>query len=177
MQIGKDSIASITYKVFNASTGVLLQDTGEKPQEFLLGHNLLLDGFEAHITGQSENQSFSFELKASEAYGPIDPHAIFDMPLSTFAEEDGRIDEKVVQVGHIFPMQDENGIRHHGKIIRKMKDRVTMDFNHPMAGKDLLFEGKIHSIRKAQPEELPHQCTCGADHHTSDTHHKSIFEH
>ncbi len=154
MKIQKDSIASVTYKVYNASSGALLQETGEQPQEFLFGHNLLLDSFETNLMGLEAGNDFSFEVKAADAYGPIDPHAIFDLPLSTFTEEDGTIDDEVVQVGHVFPMQDNDGNRHYGKIIRKMKESVTMDFNHPMAGKDLLFDGKIHAVRQATEEEL-----------------------
>lgn len=179
MNIQKNTVAAITYQVMNASTGTLLQDATAQDQEFLFGHGLLLDVFENNLIGLSEGESFHFEAKAAEAYGAVDPRAIFDMPLSTFAEEDGSVDDEVVQVGHIFPMQDENGYRHYGKIIRKMKDRVTMDFNHPMAGKDLLFSGKVHHIRAARPEEIPHghQCNCGIDHHPVEPQHKSIFEH
>jgi len=115
----------------------------------------LIDIFEISLLGLQAGDTFHFNAKADQAYGPIDPSAIFDLPLTTFAEEDGQIDEEVVQVGHVFPMEDKEGNRHYGKIIRKMKDRVTMDFNHPMAGKNLIFEGKVVAVRTARQEEIP----------------------
>ncbi|MDE5744511.1 MAG: peptidylprolyl isomerase, partial [Paramuribaculum sp.] len=44
--------------------------------------------------------------------------------------------------------------------------KVKMDFNHPLAGKDVRFKGKILTVRDATPEELQpaHGCGCGCDH-------------
>jgi len=156
MKIEKNCVASVSYTVFEIETNKKLQTVPEdSPQEFLFGHDLLLDVFEKSLLGLKAGDSFCFDAKVNEAYGPIDPGAIFDLPISTFEEEDGHIDDEVVQVGHVFPMADKDGNRHYGKIIRKMKDRVTMDFNHPMAGKNLRFEGRIFAVREAQPDELP----------------------
>jgi FKBP-type peptidyl-prolyl cis-trans isomerase SlyD len=156
MRIEKNKVASIFYTVKESKTDKVLQLIPEdQPQEFLFGHDLLLDIFESELVGLSEGDSFKFDAKAEQAYGPIDPSAIFDLPLNTFTEEDGQIDDEVVQVGHVFPMEDKEGNRHYGKIIRKMKDRVTMDFNHPMAGKNLTFEGKVVAVRAARQEEIP----------------------
>jgi FKBP-type peptidyl-prolyl cis-trans isomerase SlyD len=156
MRIEKNKVASIYYTVKEKNTNKVLQMIPEdQPQEFLFGNDLLIDIFETELIGLSEGDTFCFVAKAEQAYGPVDPSAIFDLPLSTFAEEDGRIDDEVVQVGHVFPMADNDGNRHFGKIIRKMKDRVTMDFNHPMAGKNLTFEGKVIAVREARAEEIP----------------------
>ncbi|MBU1370452.1 MAG: FKBP-type peptidyl-prolyl cis-trans isomerase [Bacteroidetes bacterium] len=156
MRIAKNSIALIYYTVKDKQTGKVLQQiSDEKPEEFLFGHELLIEVFEQQLLGKAAGDEFRFEAAKENAYGPVDPSAIFDLPLETFAEENGEIDEEVVQVGHVFPMADKEGNRHYGKIIRKMKDRVTMDFNHPMAGKDLIFEGAVVSIRAAEPDEIP----------------------
>ena len=156
MRIEKNMVASIYYTVKEGKTDKVIQMIPEdQPQEFLFGHDLLIDVFETSLIGLQAGDAFRFDAKADQAYGPIDPGAIFDLPLSTFAEEDGHIDEEVVQVGHVFPMADKDGNRHYGKIIRKMKERATMDFNHPMAGKNLTFEGKVIAVRAAHPEEIP----------------------
>jgi FKBP-type peptidyl-prolyl cis-trans isomerase SlyD len=51
-------------------------------------------------------------------------------------------------------MEDDMGNRHIGKIIRVMKESITMDFNHPLAGKDIIFTGKVLSVRKADGNDL-----------------------
>ncbi len=152
LKIGLETVAALVFTVKDGQTLRLLQEQ-TSPQEFLIGHDLLIEGFEQNLIGLSEGDRFNIQVKADQAYGPIDPEAIFDLPLSTFAEEDGHVDDDVVQVGHIFPMEDKDGNKHFGKIIRKMKDRVTMDFNPPYAGKDLLFEGQVVSVRHANESD------------------------
>ncbi|MCK9452773.1 MAG: peptidylprolyl isomerase [Bacteroidales bacterium] len=156
MRIEKDIVARIYYSVTDKASGKLLQQiTKENAEEFLFGQQLLIDIFEQQLMGKKAGDTFRFEASKDEAYGPIDPSAIFDLPLETFKEEDGTIDDEVVQVGHVFPMEDNEGNRHFGKIIRKFKSRVTMDFNHPMAGKDLIFEGAVLEVRQATAEDIP----------------------
>ena len=152
LKIGLETVAALVFTVKDGQTLRLLQEQ-TSPQEFLIGHDLLIEGFEQNLIGLSEGDRFNIQVKADQAYGPIDPEAIFDLPLSTFAEEDGHVDDDVVQVGHIFPMEDKDGNKHFGKIIRKMKDRVTMDFNPPYAGNDLLFEGQVVSVRHANESD------------------------
>ena len=71
-------------------------------------------------------------------------YAIFDVPLDTF-EEKGKIDEKMVKIGNVIPMTDNKGNKHFGEIIAISKNAVTLDFNHPLAGQDLRFTGKLIS--------------------------------
>lgn len=155
MPIEKNTIALIWYQVTDQADGKILQQLRpEQAEEFLFGHGLLLDAFEHQLMGKTPGEAFSFEVPCREAYGEIDPRAIFDLPLTTFADENGIIDDEIVQVGHVFPMADNDGNRHLGKIIRKMSDRVTMDFNHTMAGKNLVFSGEVVTVRPATNDEI-----------------------
>jgi FKBP-type peptidyl-prolyl cis-trans isomerase SlyD len=155
MRIGTNTLAIICYEARERETGNLLQQIPcEQPEAFLFGHGLLLDSFEKNLEGLQSGALFKFTVDSKDAYGPINPSAIFDLPLSTFAEADGNIDASVVKIGHIFPMADKEGNRHLGKIIRIMEGRVTMDFNHPMAGKNLVFSGTVVSVRLAEAHEI-----------------------
>ncbi|RLD84156.1 MAG: peptidylprolyl isomerase, partial [Bacteroidetes bacterium] len=116
------------------------------PVIFNFGTNILLPAFEKNLMGLSSGDSFDFVIKADDAYGPVDSYAVFDIPLDTF-EVDGKIDEKMIQKGNIIPMTDNEGQKHLGKIITILKDAVTMDFNHPLAGKDLRFTGKVIEVK------------------------------
>lgn len=179
MKVEKNTIVTVNYTVTDASTRRIVQQTSDNPEQFLIGHQLLIDVFENQLLGLEVGESFEFKVLPDDAYGPVDPHAIFDLPLSTFEEEDGTIDDDAIQVGNVFPMADRDGNRHFGKIIRKMAESVTMDFNHPLAGKELIFEGQIIAVRKAEHKDLPHEHSCGC--HSNDTEikpsEKSIFEH
>ena len=89
--------------------------------------------------------NFEFIIKAEEAYGPVDPYAVFDVPKNTF-ELDGKVDNKMLTVGNTIPMTDNYGNKHLGKIIKVLEDAVSLDFNHPLSGKDLRFKGHIVEI-------------------------------
>ncbi len=153
MKIGKNMVASVAYELrISGQDKVIETVTEDKPHEFLFGFDLMIPGFEDSLKGLKAGDSFDFSVKSDEAYGPVDTYAIFDLPLDTF-EENGKIDPEAVKVGNIFPMQDDEGNRHMGKIIKVMKDSVTMDFNHPLAGKDLRFAGKVIAVRLASLED------------------------
>ena len=117
----------------------------DKPVVFSFGINQLLPKFEEHLNGLEAGGQFDFIIKVDDAYGPVDPYAIFDIPKDTF-EVDGKTDSGILKVGNMIPMQDDQGNKHMGRITGIMEDAVSMDFNHPMAGKDLRFKGKVIEV-------------------------------
>jgi FKBP-type peptidyl-prolyl cis-trans isomerase SlyD len=60
------------------------------------------------------------------------------------------------QVGAMIPMSDSEGNHMQGKIVEVDEENVKMDFNHPLAGTDLHFQGEILDIREATEDELAH---------------------
>jgi FKBP-type peptidyl-prolyl cis-trans isomerase SlyD len=62
----------------------------------------------------------------------------------------------MVKVGNMLPMVDQDGNRMQGLVIDINDDFVTMDFNHPLADKDLHFVGKVLNIRNASADEIAH---------------------
>lgn len=151
-EISKGVIAKLYYQLSNARTGQAMGSFDE--QELLFGYGLLLDGFEENLQGLQSGQEFSFELSASEAYGEFNPKAIVFVPIENFADESGNLDFEALKLGNVFPMGDAAGNRYYGKIIEVQNDKVKMDFNHHLAGTDLLFTGKVISTRAATTEEI-----------------------
>ncbi len=145
MKISSGTKAKLIYSLKTSKGKVIEEIPTDNPAEFVFGIKQLLPDFEENLSGLGEGDSFDFEIKAENAYGPIEPYAIFDIPLDTF-EVDGKIDEKMIQIGNIIPMTDKDGNKHHGKIIKILKDAVTLDFNHPLAGENLNFVGKVLSV-------------------------------
>ena len=146
MKIGPQKTAKVIYTLTNAKNGNIIEKMSEeKPAYFLFGTHQLLPRFEQNMAELSAGDEFDFIISAEDAYGEVDPYAIFDIPLNVF-EVDGKIDEQMMQAGNVIPMTDDEGNKHHGEIVKVMKDAVTMDFNHPLAGKDLRFSGKILEV-------------------------------
>ncbi|PLW94577.1 MAG: peptidylprolyl isomerase [Marinilabiliales bacterium] len=146
MKIEAGKTAIVKYTLLNAVSGDKIESTSnEHPAKFTFGTHQLIPDFEKNLMGLSAGDEFDFIIDAKNAYGPVDNYAIFDIPLETF-EVDGKIDEKMIQVGNIIPMTDNEGNKHLGKITKVLANAVTLNFNHPLAGQNLRFIGKIIEI-------------------------------
>ena len=62
----------------------------------------------------------------------------------------------MLKPGSFIPMQDQDGHPLQGKVLSVGESDVKLDFNHPMAGKNLHFTGEIVEVRDASDEELNH---------------------
>ena len=147
MKIEAGKTAVVHYELSDADSNSQIETTTkDHPAVFKFGVNQLIPGFEKNLTGLKANDPFDFVIEANDAYGPVDPYAIFDIPLDTF-EVEGKIDEKMIQIGNIIPMTDNEGNKHLGKITKILDSAVTMNFNHPLAGMSLRFVGKIIEVK------------------------------
>lgn len=164
MNIAKDKMVSVVYELKYDDADAQLIEKVEKdnPLTFLFGAGKMLEHFEAKLDGLAVGDAFDFKLKADEAYGPVTEQAVVDVPLTAFAV-DGKVDEELVKVGNSIPMMDSYGNKLHGIVLDLTeKGDVKMDFNHPLAGEDLHFKGKVTEIREAKPEELAGNCSSGS---------------
>lgn len=120
---------------------------------------------EKAIDGLEKGGKFDVIVKADEAFGPYDPEQVAELPKDIFTV-DGKFDAEMVAKGNYVPMMTADGMRINGLVLEVTDDNVKMDFNHPLAGKDVRFEGEILLVRDATPEELSpsHGCGCGCDH-------------
>jgi FKBP-type peptidyl-prolyl cis-trans isomerase SlyD len=173
MKAEKNKVVSLTYRLTeNNADGVLIEEVKEnQPFVFLFGEGNIIQGFEQNVHNLAVGDSFAFGVKCSDAYGEYNQEGIVELPLSIF-ENEGILDTEICKVGNIVPMQNEQGHQFNG-IIKDVSDKnVTMDFNHPLAGMDLHFEGTVLDIRDATETELQqghlhsgsdegHSCGCG----------------
>ena len=178
MNISQQCFVVLSYQLrLNNSEGVVIETVDKsRPLQFIHGYGQLLPAFEKQLEALAPGQHFSFSLTSDEAYGSIREEAIVDVPLSSF-EINGKVDEQMIQVGKTIPMRDHHGNHMNGKITRIDDAYVTMDFNHPLAGQHLHFEGEILNVRQATEEELNqlnsgHSC-CGGDGQCEDGCHSS----
>ena len=124
-----------------------------RPLKFIYGTGRLLPVFESNISLLNSGDPFSFTLNSEMAYGDKREEMIINVPLSVF-ETDGKVNEDICRVGNEVPMTDSEGNPLSGVINEITDTYVRMDFNHPMAGLDLYFSGKIVEVREASESEL-----------------------
>ena len=157
MQVSKNKVVSLTYTLrLDNAQGETIQETGnDHPLVFIYGSGMLLPAFESNIANLKLNDNFSFGLEAGDAYGEVNPGALVDLDIDMFLE-DGKPNDELLQVGNTIPMQDSDGNRLDGVVVEVTDTQVKMDFNHPLAGKNLHFTGQIVKLRDATSEELAH---------------------
>lgn len=152
MKIAKNKVASLAYEL--EVEGKIADKAGkEQPLEYIHGTHMLLPRFEEEVEGKEPGEKFEFTLSAEEGYGAYKPEYKFDLPKSAF-EVNGVLQEQILQPGNLVPMLDRNGNVVRGLVAAVSEDKVSMDFNHPMAGKTLHFSGEVVAVRDASEEEL-----------------------
>lgn len=156
MAVSPNKVVSISYELRTEPNGPIAdQATKSSPFEFLSGHGNLLDKFEEHITGLEIGRTFAFILSPEDGYGEYEQEAVITMPKNAFVL-DGEDASDMIVLGNIIPLQDQNGHPFQGKITAISDTEVTIDMNHPFAGKFLHFSGEILGIREAHESELAH---------------------
>jgi FKBP-type peptidyl-prolyl cis-trans isomerase SlyD len=168
MKIEKNKMVSLVYELREGDSGGRVIETLDenRPLTFLYGTGRLLPNFESNINDLDTGESFTFTISSDMAYGERREDMIVDVPVSIF-ETDGKINEEICRVGNEVPMMDSEGNPLNGVINEITDTHVKMDFNHPMAGLDLFFAGKIVDVRDATDYELAgtmNSCSgCGSD--------------
>ncbi len=154
MKIAKHTVLSVTYTLV-VDGEIVDQAENDKPLSFIQGIGMMVPGFENNLEGLDAGEKYEFKLSPEEGYGPYSDEAVVDLPVSTFMV-DGKVNEDMLNVGQIVPMQDQKGNPLNGTILEASKETVKMDFNHMLAGKELNFKGEILEVREATQPEIDH---------------------
>ncbi|MBQ9193379.1 MAG: FKBP-type peptidyl-prolyl cis-trans isomerase [Bacteroidales bacterium] len=152
MKIEKNKVVVLTYDL-TVDGNVVDRATEETPLDYIQGMHMLIPKFEEALEGLEEGDGFAFTLTPGEGYGPYDDKRLIRLPKSAFTIQ-GEVREDLMQVGRILPMVGADGSIVNATVTEVKEDGVLMDFNHPMAGKVLHFEGKVLSVRDATEKEL-----------------------
>ncbi|HSV77355.1 MAG TPA: FKBP-type peptidyl-prolyl cis-trans isomerase [Bacteroidales bacterium] len=138
------------------SQGEIIESVEENlPAQFILGIGSLIPDFESQIVNLKQGEGFEFIIPSERAYGAFDEQAVVNLPKSTFIYE-GKELTHLLEVGNVIPMSDQDGNMINGKVLEVGFESVKVDFNHPLAGRDLHFKGTLLETRMATPEEMAH---------------------
>ncbi|MDR0686605.1 MAG: peptidylprolyl isomerase [Dysgonamonadaceae bacterium] len=172
MKISENKSVSVTYDLTvdneDGERELMESATRERPLTFLFGYGMMLEAFERNLEGLAVGGKFSFSLSPEEAYGVYYTENMVELPKKIF-EVNGKFDYDSVKEGQTLPMMDSQGRRMMGSVLEVKPEVVVMDFNHPLAGETLHFDGEIIDVHEATPEEIAAirnegSCGCGCDH-------------
>ena len=144
----ENCVVGIEYEVKEAgTTEVVDSNIGKEPLEFIMGKEQIIPGLENALVGMSEGDEGDIMVKSTDAYGEINEEAFQVLPRDQFAGVD--LIEGMTLYG-----QAEDGSQ--TQVIVKTFDEseVNVDFNHPLAGKDLMFSVKVLTTREATADEI-----------------------
>lgn len=110
------------------------------PLEFTVGEGQMIPGFEKNIIGMQKNQEKEFTIEAKEAYGEMNPNLVKEIPRKALPQDQEPKENMQLMVG------TPDGRQFPARISKVTEDFVTIDLNHPLAGKKLIFKVKIIEI-------------------------------
>lgn len=147
---------SVTYELYTESDGekeLAEKATVERPFRFVSDMGTTLDAFEAQIKHLRKGEKFNFTLSAGEAYGEFERKLVLELKKDLF-KVNGRFDSESVYQGGVVSLMNAEGARFNGTIKEVKEDTVTVDLNHPLAGKTLNFVGEVVENRDATEDEM-----------------------
>jgi FKBP-type peptidyl-prolyl cis-trans isomerase SlyD len=156
MKISEEKMVSLTYDLTVGEEGqieLMERATKEHPLTFMFGMGMMLEAFEKNVEGLKTGDKFSFILAPEEAYGEYVEENVVELPKTIF-EVDGKFDNERISEGQTLPMMDAQGNRLMGSVLEIKADVVVMDFNHPLAGETLHFDGEVVDVHEPTTEEI-----------------------
>ncbi|NPA81325.1 MAG: peptidylprolyl isomerase [Epsilonproteobacteria bacterium] len=159
----ENKVISIEYELREKGKDeVLDSNMGREPLSFVSGKNQLIPGLEKELVKLNAGDSATITVSPQEAYGEYDANALQAVPRSQFGDID-------LKEGMILYGQGEDGSTVQVTVKEFDDEKVIVDFNHPLAGKELEFKVNVLESREATPDEVisgqvgghDHSCGCG----------------
>jgi len=147
--IADDVVVTLKYSV-SVADQVVESSADDSPIQFIQGRGDVIPGLENALYGLSVGDQKEFNVAPEDGYGEVDPDAIAKIPKAEFPPE------IPLQPGVELRLKNEQGDELEAQIVAVEDEIVRLNFNHPLAGKELLFAVQVLDIRRATPEELEH---------------------
>ena len=138
LQITSGKTVKINYTL-TVDGKVVDSSEGAEPLKYVHGQRQLIPGLERALEGMKVGDEKESTIKPADAYGEINPKAVAEIPKDKLPEGD-------LKVGMQLHTMDKDGQPVFATISKVKKNSVLMDFNHPLAGKDLHFKVKVVEI-------------------------------
>ncbi|UCF00968.1 MAG: peptidylprolyl isomerase [Deltaproteobacteria bacterium] len=124
-------------------------EEGLAHMEFVTGYNQVIPGLERRVIGLSQGDEAEITVNPDEGFGPYDPDQIQEKTFAEFPEgkdlEEGR---------WALATNPQHRVTFGYLVLEKKPDSIVLDYNHPLAGKTLIYQVKVEKAREANREEL-----------------------
>lgn len=148
MGICENQVVSIRYELKDVDSGEILDSNlHAAPLSFIVGKGHIIPGLEEQLKGLGEGDKKEIKVAAKDAYGEYDESAVQTLPKEQFAGLE-------LSVGMTLYGQGEHGQTVQVIVKHFDDENVDIDFNHPLAGKELLFDVEVTEVRDATADEI-----------------------
>lgn len=113
---------------------------GREPLEFEVGAGMMIPGFDSGVLGMTKGEKKTLVIAAEEAYGPVQNEMFLEFPIDRFPAD------MKPEVGMALNMTDGQGQNFPVVIAEVKEELVILDANHPLAGKELVFDIELVEI-------------------------------
>ena len=144
-QVKNGDIVKIHYHGTLTDGSIFDSSNGREPLEFEVGSGMVIPGFDAGVMDMIVGDKKQIHIPFMEAYGPSQPELIMDFPRDQFPVD------MVTEVGMELQMSNEEGQNFPAMIIEVAEETVKLNANHPLAGKDLIFDLELVEISDSKP--------------------------
>ena len=155
-KVENGNFVSVDYKGILENGQVFDTSYGRQPIEIQMGAGQLIKGFENELMGMALNEKKVFTLAPEDAYGQRDEDQLHSFPRSEVPPEMNP------QVGMTIGLSNPEGQQVAAQIVYLDDEKLTLDLNHPLAGKSLTFEIEVVGI-STTPTQKPMSCGSGCD--------------
>jgi FKBP-type peptidyl-prolyl cis-trans isomerase SlyD len=159
MKIGKNSVVSMEYTLKDDAGEVVDSSEGSEPLTYLHGHGQIVAGLERALDGKVKGDKVTVTVSPKDGYGERNDKKVMQIERSRLPGE------MKPEVGMQLAAEGPGGEVVPLWITKIAGDDITLDGNHPMAGKALHFAVEIKDIREATKQELDHGHVHGAHGH------------
>jgi FKBP-type peptidyl-prolyl cis-trans isomerase SlyD len=150
MKIADHCVVAIHYTLTDEQGEQLDSSRGKEPLTYLHGAQGLIPGLERQLEGRQPGDSFVATIPPEDAYGPLQPELIQEVPLEALEGIDD------LHVGMALQSRSPDGHVHNLRVDAISDGTATLNANHPLAGAVLRFDVSVESVREATPEEREH---------------------
>ena len=158
MQIQKDTVVTLHYKLSDAKGKLLEQSSKDQPMVYLHGgYENTLPKIEEALDGHTAGYKVTLNLEPQDAFGQRDESLARAIPKADFPPG--------VKVGGQLQGRTDDGVEHVFTVMKIKGDKVLLDGNHPLAGMAVRFDLTVADVRPASEEEIAHKHVHGAHGH------------
>lgn len=140
-QVKENNTVKVNYTGKLSDGQIFDTSEGREPLEFTLGQGQLIPGFEKGVIDMKLNEKKTITIAKEEAYGDVNPALIQEVSKTDLPQD------MTPEVGMGLVSKTQDGRETNLMVVEVKENTIVLDANHPLAGKDLVFDLEVVDIK------------------------------